>query len=171
MLARRGDAGGQNELIENNLGFVRKTAKELWSSQRELDSTMLLDKEDLEWKGALELLRCVDIIDQESGGKLLSYAAFVVCNAILNSISERSRTFEAQNIGSCLSPESATLDGTKYTPEQLYLECESLKELHAALGCIEPMEQVYIEYRFGFNDEDTEHQALDDMCLALPLWY
>ena len=73
--ALRGDAGARNELIENNLGFIRKTANELWSSQRELNSDLLLDRVDLEQEGALGLLRCVETFDPESGGKFLSYAA------------------------------------------------------------------------------------------------
>ena len=190
--ARRGDAGARNELVENNLGFIRKTANELWSSQRELNSALLLDREDLEQEGALGLLRCVDTFDPESGGKFLSYAAPAVRNAMLDSIRERSRTFEAQNIGSRISLESAAHDGTRYTPEQLYLERESFEELHAALGRIEPRERGYIEYRFGFDDEDTERtltqtaryfhlsesrarmterQAVDDVRLELPWWY
>ena len=190
--ARRGDASARNELIENNLGFIRKTANELWSSQRELNSDLLLDREDLEQEGALGLLRCVDTFDPESGVKFLSYAAPAVRNAMLDSIRERSRTFEAQNIGSRISLESAAHDGTRYTPEQLYLERESFEELHAALGRIEPREWGYIEYRFGFDDEDTERtltqtarhfhlsesraraterQALDDVRLELPWWY
>lgn len=190
--ALRGDAGARNELIENNLGFIRKTANELWSSQRELNSDLLLDRVDLEQEGALGLLRCVDTFDPESGGKFLSYAAPAVRNAMLDSIRERSRTFEAQNIGSHISLESAALYGTGQTPEQLYLERESFEELHAALGRIESRERVYLEYRFGFDDEDsertltqtarhfhlsesrarmTERQALDDVRLELPWWY
>ena len=190
--ARRGDAGARTELVENNLGFIRKTANELWSSQRELNSALLLDREDLVQEGALGLLRCVDTFDPESGGEFLSYAAPAVRNAMLDSIRERSRTFEAQNIGSRISLESAAHDGTRYTPEQLYLERESFEELHAALGRIEPREWGYIEYRFGFDDEDTERtltqtarhfhlsesraraterQALDDVRLELPWWY
>ena len=190
--ALRGDAGARNELVENNLGFIRKTATELWSSQRELNAALLLDREDLEQEGALGLLRCVDTFDPESGVKFLSYAAPAVRNAMLDSIRERSRTFEAQNIGSRISLESAALYGTGKTPEQLYLERESFEELHAALGRIEPRQRGYIEYRFGFDDEDTERtltqtarhfhlsesraraterQALDDMRLELPWWY
>lgn len=190
--ALRSDAGARNELVGNNLGFIRKTANELWSSQRELNAALLLDREDLEQEGALGLLRCVDTFDPESGGKFLSYAAPAVRNAMLDSIRERSRTFEAQNIGSRISLESAALYGTGKTPEQLYLERESFEELHAALGRIEPRQRGYIEYRFGFDDEDTERtltqtarhfhlsesraraterQALDDVWLELPWRY
>ena len=190
--ARRGDAGARNELVENNLGFIRKTANELWSSQRELNSDLLLDRVDLEQEGALGLLRCVDTFDPESGVKFLSYAAPAVRNAMLDSIRERSRTFEAQNIRSRISLESAALYGTGKTPEQLYLERESFEELHAALGRIESRERVYLEYRFGFDDEEsertltqtarhfhlsesrarmTERQAADDVRLELPWWY
>ena len=190
--ARLGDAGARNELVGNNLGFIRKTANELWSSQRELNSDLLLDRVDLEQEGAFGLLRCVDTFDPESGGKFLSYAAPAVRNAMLDSIRERSRTFEAQNIGSRISLESAALYGTGKTPEQLYLERESFEELHAALGRIESRERVYLEYRFGFDDEDsertltqtarhfhlsesrarmTERQAVDDVRLELPWWY
>lgn len=141
--ARRGDDCARNELVENTLGFIRKTANELWSSQRELNSALLLDREDLEQEGALGLLRCVDTFDPESGVKFLSYAAPAVRNAMLDSIRERSRTFEAQNISSRISLESSPIDGTRKTPEQLYLERESFDELHAALGRIEPRERGY----------------------------
>ena len=36
-MARQGDRDAQNLLIENNLGFIRKTAYEIWSTQKELN--------------------------------------------------------------------------------------------------------------------------------------
>ena len=42
-MARQGDRDAQNLLIENNLGFIRKTAYEIWSTQKELNEAFHID--------------------------------------------------------------------------------------------------------------------------------
>lgn len=46
-LARQGNRDAQNLLIENNLGFIRKTAYEIWSTQKELNEAFHIDMDDL----------------------------------------------------------------------------------------------------------------------------
>lgn len=55
-LAKQGDADAQNLLIENNLRFIKKTAYEVWSAQRELNAALGIEINDLVRRGALGLL-------------------------------------------------------------------------------------------------------------------
>ena len=49
--ARLGDTDAQNLLIENNLGFIRKTAHEIWNAQAELNQTLHIEVDDLMQEG------------------------------------------------------------------------------------------------------------------------
>lgn len=82
-------------------------------------------------------------------------------------------------------------DPTKQTPEQLYLAQERIDDIHHALNMIEPREEYYLRYRFGFDDDiehpltetakhfhlsesrarSTEALALDNVWLELPWWF
>ena len=77
------------------------------------------------------------------------------------------------------------------SPEKIYIEQETLRELYEALDRIEEREQAYLLYRYGFTD-DVEHTmigtaihfnlresrakkleetAMDNLWLELPWWY
>ena len=76
-------------------------------------------------------------------------------------------------------------------PEKMMIEEESRRELYEGLRCISEREQVYLLYRFGFEDDmehtlvgtalhfhlsesrarSTEALALDNLWLELPWWY
>lgn len=76
-------------------------------------------------------------------------------------------------------------------PEKMMIEEESRKELYEGLRRISEREQVYLLYRFGFEDDmehplvgtalhfhlsesrarSTEALALDNLWLELPWWY
>ena len=77
------------------------------------------------------------------------------------------------------------------SPEQIYIEQETIRELYNGLGKISEREQAYLLYRYGFTD-DTEHtligtaihfnlresrakkleeDAMDNLWLELPWWY
>lgn len=77
------------------------------------------------------------------------------------------------------------------SPEQIYIEQETICELYDSLGKISEREQAYLLYRYGFTD-DTEHtlvgtaihfnlresrakkleeDAMDNLWLELPWWY
>ena len=53
----------------------------------------------------------------------------------------------------------AIADPTVKSPEQIYVEQETLRELYAALGRISDREQTYLLYRYGFTD-DMEHTMI-----------
>ena len=85
----------------------------------------------------------------------------------------------------------AIADPTVKSPEQIYVEQETLRELYAALGRISDREQTYLLYRCGFTDDmehtmigtaihfnlresrakKLENQAMDNLWLELPWWF
>lgn len=77
------------------------------------------------------------------------------------------------------------------SPEQIYIDRETMQELYKGLGKLSEREQVYRLYRYGFTD-DTEHtligtaihfslresrakkleeEAMDNLWLELPWWF
>ena len=53
----------------------------------------------------------------------------------------------------------AIADPYALPPEQVFIKAETLWELYAALDKLEPREQTYLLYRFGFTD-DIEHTLI-----------
>ena len=85
----------------------------------------------------------------------------------------------------------AIADSIAKSPEKIYVEQETLRELYEALDRIEKREQAYLLYRYGFTD-DVEHTmigtaihfnlresrakkleetAMDNLWLELPWWF
>ena len=50
--AQSGDKWAENALVENNLRFIRKTAYEIWSAQRELNVALGIELNDLVQEGS-----------------------------------------------------------------------------------------------------------------------
>lgn len=166
-LARQGDAGAQNFLIENNLRFIKKTAYEVWNAQADLNRALHITHDDLVQEGALGLLGCVERYQPNSGNLFLTYAAPAVRNAMIDYIRSQSVSFESKNLNSITSLDELVkdevrsrhhfiADSTRQTPEQIYLAQERLEDIHHALYMIEDREERYLRYRFGFDD-DMEH--------------
>ena len=166
-LARQGDAGAQNLLIENNLRFIKKTAHEVWNAQADLNRALHITRDDLVQEGALGLLGCIERYQPDSGNLFLTYAAPAVRNAMIDYIRSQSVSFESKNLNSIISLDELAkdevrskhhfiADPTRLTPEQIYLAQERLEDIHHALYMIEDREERYLRYRFGFDD-DMEH--------------
>lgn len=166
-LAGQGDADAQNQLIENNLPFVQKTAYEIWNSQAELNGALQIEPDDLIQEGALGLLGCMETYNPASGSLFLTYAAPAIRNAMIDYIRSQNVSFEAKNLNNIISLDEAAkdeersrhnfiADPTRQTPEQIYLAQERYDDIHRALDRIEDREEQYLRYRFGFED-DTEH--------------
>ena len=85
----------------------------------------------------------------------------------------------------------AIADPIAKSPEKIYIEQETLRELYEALDRIGDREQAYLLYRYGFTD-DVEHTmigtaihfnlrasrakkleetAMDNLWLELPWWF
>ena len=202
VLAKHGDADARNLLIGNNLRFIKKTAYQVRSFQQKRNETLLIELDDLVLEGMLGLDNCIDTYDPGSGNLFLTYAAPAIRNAMLDYIRVQNVSFEAKNPDEIISLDTipkdqlsprhnCVADPNRKTPEQIYLEKETIEEIHRALEMIDTRESQYLKYRFGFEDEEehpltetakhfhlsesraksTEALALDNVWLELPWWY
>ena len=204
-LAQQGDIRAQAQLIHNNLGYIRKTANELYISVGLGNSELGIDHDDLIQEGSIGLLRAISLYDPAKKIKFLTYAGPAVRNAMMDLISSAFATFEQRmqsdkdgipmeriNLDDLLPGEDSVIaDPYASEPEQMMVEEENRKELYEGLRRISKREQVYLLYRFGFEDDmehplvgtalhfhlsesrarSTEALALDNLWLELPWWY
>lgn len=159
-----GDTEARNALVENNLRFIKRTAYEMWSAQRELNAALGIEINDLVQEGSLGLLDCIPGYDPDTGNKFLTYAAPAIRNAMVDYIRRWNPTFEAKNLGSIVRLDDVVKDENKgrhefiadsraKNPEQIYIAKETHEEIHTALQRIDRRERAYLWYRFGFEDD------------------
>ena len=159
-----GDTEARNALVENNLRFIKRTAYEMWSAQRELNAALGIEINDLVQEGSLGLLDCIPGYDPDTGNKFLTYAAPAIRNAMVDYIRRWNPTFEAKNLGSSIRLDDVVKDENKgrhefiadsrvKNPEQIYIAKETHEEIHTALQRIDRRERAYLWYRFGFEDD------------------
>lgn len=174
-LAQRGDAQAKEQLVQNNLGYIRKTANELYTSVGLGNSELGIDHDDLIQEGSIGLLRAISLYDPGKKIKFLTYAEPAIRNAMMDLISATFAAFEQriQSDKDGISMERINLDdllpgkdsmqrsdpiADPYAsePEKIMKEAENRKELYEGLRRISEREQIYLLYRFGFED-DSEH--------------
>ena len=159
-----GDTEARNALVENNLRFIKRTAYEMWSAQRELNAALGIEINDLVQEGSLGLLDCIPGYNPDTGNKFLTYAAPAIRNAMVDYIRRWNPTFEAKNLGSIIRLDEIVKDENKgkhefiadsrvKNPEQIYIAKETHEEIHIALQRIDRRERAYLWYRFGFEDD------------------
>lgn len=159
-----GNAEARNALVENNLRFIKRTAYEMWSAQRELNAALGIEINDLVQEGSLSLLDCIPGYNPDTGNKFLTYAALAIRNAMVDYIRRWNPTFEAKNLGSIIRLDEVVKDENKgkhefiadsraKKPEQIYIAKETHEEIHTALQQIDRRERAYLWYRFGFEDD------------------
>ena len=159
-----GDTEARNALIENNLRFIKRTAYEMWNAQRELNSALGIEINDLVQEGSLGLLDCIPGYNPDTGNKFLTYAAPAIRNAMVDYIRRWNPTFEAKNLGNIIRLDDVVKDENNGThefiadsrvknPEQIYIAKETHEEIHTALQRIDRRERAYLWYRFGFEDD------------------
>ena len=166
-LAQAGDADARERLLENNLGFIRRMALEVYGKAGESG----LDVEDLVQEGCIGLLSAVDQYDAGKGASFLTYAAPAIRNAMTDCVRAALSQFEQRMTGDglqrvylddVLSEDERMLrieaiaDPNTQTPEQVILRREQLTELYTGLGSLTAREQTWLLYRYGFTD-GTEH--------------
>lgn len=154
-LAKNGDNCAVEILINNNIGFIKTTAKEVSSQYRDL-----VEFDDLVQEGQIAIWKCINKYDEHSGVTFLTYARHAIQNAVTDLV--------RKNISSTLV-ETDSLDGYiesgeqrlwseltsefySKTPEQIVLQKEQIREMYMALQSIEARERTYLLYRFGFED-------------------
>ena len=179
-LAQKGDARAADSLLEHNSGFIRKTASEIFLKSNLAESDLSIEPGDLEQEGSIGLLRAVDGFDPARKLKFLTYAAPAIKNAMLDLVHTEQMSFEhrmatakvkdgVEGFGlervyldeilpgdERLLRIEAIADSYALPPEEAFFKAETLWELYAALDKLEPREQAYLLYRFGFTD-DIEH--------------
>lgn len=209
-LAQQGDIRAQEQLVQNNLGYIRKAANELYISVGLGNSELGIDHDDLIQEGSIGLLRAISLYDSAKKIKFLTYAGPAIRNAMMDLISSAFAAFEQRmqsgkdgipmeriNLDDLLPGEDSMqrsdliADPYASEPEQMMVEEENRKELYEGLRRISKREQVYLLYRFGFEDDmehplvgtalhfhlsesrarSTEALALDNLWLELPWWY
>ena len=159
-----GSTEARNALVENNLRFIKRTAYEMWSAQRELNAALGIEINDLVQEGSLSLLDCIPGYNPDTGNKFLTYAALAIRNAMVDYIRRWNPTFEAKNLGSIIRLDEVVKDENKgkhefiadsraKKPEQIYIAKETHEEIHTALQQIDRRERAYLWYRFGFEDD------------------
>lgn len=166
-LAQEGDAAARKLLIQNNLGFIRSTALEVYGKAGESG----LDVDDLMQEGCIGLLSAIDRFDAGKGASFLTYAAPAIRNAMTDCVRAALSQFERRlefdglqrvylddvlDADERLLRIEAVADPRTQTPEQVVLRREQLAELYAGLDNLTARERTWLLYRHGFTD-DTEH--------------
>lgn len=209
-LAQKGDEGARGLLVEKNMGFIVQTAGLVYRSSSLEGSDLNIDVDDLEQEGCIGLLKAISSYDKSVGVKFLTYAAPFIRNAMTDLVRDAFSRYEQRMVDSenglglqkvrldevlpgeeRLLRMEAVADIAAKSPEQVYEERETLRELYGGLGQISEREQTYLLYRFGFTD-DIEHtligtaihfhlsekrakklegEAMDNLWLELPWWF
>ena len=176
--AQKGDDAARDLLLENNLGFIRKTANELYQNMALAETELAIDRDDLEQEGCIGLLNAIESFDADRGSKFLTYAAPSIRNAMMDLIRAGFSQFEQQvaddknglgfrfvRLDEILSDEErlqrieAIADPLAKSPERIVTEQETYRELYDALDKLSPREQTYLLYRYGFTD-GMEHPLI-----------
>lgn len=209
-LAQKGDEAARELLVEKNMGFIVQTADLVYRSSSLEGSDLNIDMDDLVQEGSIGLLRAVDGFDPARKLKFLTYAAPLIRNAMTDLVRDAFSRYEQRMIDSENGPglqkvrldevlpgeerllrTEAVADIAAKSPEQVYEERETLRELYEGLGQISEREQTYLLYRHGFTDDightligtaihfhlsekrakKLEGEAMDNLWLELPWWF
>ena len=209
-LAQKGDEAAREILVEKNMGFIVQTADLIYRSASLEGSDLNIDVDDLVQEGSIGLLRAVDGFDPARKLKFLTYAAPAIKNAMTDLVRDAFSRYEQRMVDSenglglqkvrldevlpgeeRLLRMEAVADIAAKSPEQVYEERETLRELYEGLGQISEREQTYLLYRHGFTDDightligtaihfhlsekrakRLEGEAMDNLWLELPWWF
>lgn len=209
-LAQKGDEAARELLVEKNMGFIVQTADLIYRSSSLEGSDLNIDVDDLVQEGSIGLLKAISTYDQRIGVKFLTYAAPFIRNAMTDLVRDAFSRYEQRmadsenglglqkvRLDEVLPGEErllrmeAVADIAAKSPEQVYEERETLRELYEGLRQISEREQTYLLYRHGFTDDightligtaihfhlsekrakKLEGEAMDNLWLELPWWF
>ena len=162
-LAQKGDEAAREILVEKNMGFIVQTADLIYRSSSLEGSDLNIDVDDLVQEGSIGLLRAVDGFDPARKLKFLTYAAPFIRNAMTDLVRDAFSRYEQRMVDSenglglqkvrldevlpgedRLLRMEAVADIAAKSPEQVYEERETLRELYEGLGQISEREQTYL---------------------------
>ena len=210
VLAQKGDEAAREILVERNMGFIVQTADLIYRSSSLEGSDLNIDVDDLVQEGSIGLLKAISTYDQSIGVKFLTYAAPFIRNAMTDLVRDAFSRYEQRMVDSenglglqkvrldevlpgeeRLLRMEAVADIAAKSPEQVYEEKETLRELYEGGGQISERERTYLMYRHGFTDDightligtaihfhlsenrakKLECEAMDNLWLELPWWF
>ena len=163
-LAKNGDVTAQENLINNNIGFITEIANDIFSEYGLKTGSLRISLDDLIQEGRIGIWKCISKFDETSYANFLTYAKPAIRNAILDFI-RKCPTAEVciddfiENEERLLLSELIS-DPYSKSPEQIVINTETIKEMYDALNKLENRERTYILYRFGFED-GKEHSVID----------
>lgn len=99
-LAQKGDAHAADLLLEQNSGFIRKTANEIFLKSNLAESDLSIEPGDLEQEGCIGLLKAISTYDQSIGVKFLTYAASFIRNAMTDLVRDSFSQYEQRMVDS-----------------------------------------------------------------------
>ena len=169
-LAQKGDTEARDLLLKNNMGFIRKTANEIYMKSNLAESDLSTETSDLEQEGCLGLLTAIPLFDSSKGIKFLTYAAPFIRNTMTDLIRDVFSQYEQRmtsttdglalqkiRLDEILPGEErlmrieAIADPTVKSPEQIYVDKETMRELYEGLGRLSEREQAYLLYRYVYG--------------------
>lgn len=97
-LAQKGDTHAADLLLEQNSGFIRKTANEIFLKSNLAESDLSIEPDDLEQEGSIGLWKAISTYDQRAGVKFLTYAAPLIRNAMTDLVRDAFSRYEQRMV-------------------------------------------------------------------------
>jgi len=176
--AQKGDVAARDLLVENNLGFIRRTANRIYHRLDLANRGLCIDQDDLAQEGSIGLLKAISSFQGNRGIKFLSYAAPAIRNTMMDLIRREFSRFEYQitkdksgRMFQLIRLDALSADNEKLQrfeviaaplielPEKICINSTISRELNSALEKLSSRERTYLAYRFGFADYDEHSLA------------
>lgn len=196
--AAAGSSHALNELVKQLLPKIETLAARICKD----NSNFWIEQDDLIQEGCIALTSAVYSFRPKQGNLFWTFAQVVVQNAMTDYIRKIVSTDDSQILHLEDNVSDADSDNQKTyldilenpfvkNPLQILIEEETHEEIAHALNAISPREREYLQYRYGFDDDQShdrtdtaqhfhlrisraaslEKLALDNFKLELPWWY
>ena len=168
-----------DDLIKQNIDFVKATANQLYATKLSEDAIIGLGVEDLMQEGCIKLMESADTYDESRGCLFLTYAGRNAKNKMKDCIRKAKATLEGQlsynpkftmteqRINDVLSDEDGRQLRAEYltnpyqkSTEKVAIQQIETTEMYKALYACTPRHNSFLLYHYGFLDEDC-HSYVD----------
>ncbi len=167
-MAHQGDSAAREQLVLQNLDFVRGIANKLYFLLNIKNTLPHLDPEDLVQEGCIGLLTAVKKYDPARRMKFLTFAGKLIRETIIDALRLQTPAKNELKNGNIemrfdsplsdeepISLQDKVANVTILSPEQEYMIKELLSELRAAMRQLSKRDRVLILYHYGFLDRAT----------------